>query len=403
MPPTTRRQAKKAADAEESLKPSQEVHPESKKNQKKPKTSKDFESLETSQKKQTQKSADELNGKEKKKPSESTAKADKDEKKEKQTTKRKRKTEKDIQDDTNTTKETTKKAKKDDYVGPLYNEETMRKTISQEESKLKVISWNVAGLRSLLKKNGDAIKDVVEKEKADIICLQEIKIQNKSVSEVEKLLGQSLGDGWKMYWNCSTGKNGYSGTAILTKLNPVNVTYGIGDAKHDSEGRVIIVELDDFFVVNVYVPNAGAGLKRLDYRVEEWDADFSQYVKKLTENKQVIVVGDFNCAHKEIDIKNPKTNLKSAGFTIEERESFEKVYLQDGFVDTFRKQHPGIVAYSYWGYRFNCREKNIGWRLDYTMVSEGLEDQVGDSFMMQKVMGSDHCPIGITLKQVVEE
>eukprot|EP01026_Neomeris_dumetosa_P041553 TRINITY_DN3444_c0_g1_i2.p1 TRINITY_DN3444_c0_g1~~TRINITY_DN3444_c0_g1_i2.p1 ORF type:complete len:395 (+),score=62.28 TRINITY_DN3444_c0_g1_i2:132-1316(+) len=296
-----------------------------------------------------------------------------------------------------------KKGKKNDYVGPLYDENTMRQPLCQGSS-FRVASWNVAGLKALLKKDENAFKNIVELEGFDVICLQETKLQEAGALEIQKSLQEQLGKEWEFHWNCSNERKGYAGTALFTKVRPLAVTKGIFMDQHDGEGRVIAAEFDDKYVVNVYVPNAGTGLKRLDYRVKEWDQDFSQYVLKLLKKeKQVVIVGDMNCAHKEIDIRNPKTNLRSAGFTIEERESFQQVYLDNGFVDTFRHQHPGIVAYSYWGYRFNCREKNIGWRLDYVLVSENLVKNVHDSFMMQKVMGSDHCPIGLILKQDVEE
>eukprot|EP01025_Chloroclados_australasicus_P008775 TRINITY_DN1320_c1_g1_i7.p1 TRINITY_DN1320_c1_g1~~TRINITY_DN1320_c1_g1_i7.p1 ORF type:complete len:355 (+),score=26.49 TRINITY_DN1320_c1_g1_i7:255-1319(+) len=296
-----------------------------------------------------------------------------------------------------------KRAKQDKpYVGALYDEQTMRTEVAYKGGILNIVSWNVAGLRGLLKKDVLAIKRVVCENSVDVMCLQETKLQEQAVPEVEQQIKEQLGIGWNFYWNCCNQKKGYAGTALFAKLQPMGVVCGVGIAEHDQEGRVIAAEFDDLIIFNTYVPNAGSGLRRLDYRVNRWDQDFSSYVQKICQNKKKLglIIGDMNCAREEIDIRNPKTNLKSAGFTVEERNSFQKVYIENGFVDTFREQHPGIVAYSYWGYRFNCREKNIGWRLDYAMVMEGLMGRVLDSYMLQKVLGSDHCPIGIKLQKL---
>eukprot|EP00803_Ostreobium_quekettii_P001739 evm.model.scf_239.4 EVM.evm.TU.scf_239.4 scf_239:92113-94459(+) len=201
-------------------------------------------------------------------------------------------------------------------------------------------------------------------EKADILCLQETKVQDVHTAAIEA----GLPNGWHAHWNCSTTKKGYSGTAVFSRQAPLSVTKGIGVEEHDGEGRVITAELEDLYVVNAYVPNSGAKLERLEYRVTSWDTQFSAYLKGLEARKPVILTGDLNCAHQEIDIHSPKTNLRSAGFTVEERTSFTKNFIDNGFVDTFRRQYPDVVGYTYWSYKRKARENNKGWRLDYFLV-----------------------------------
>ena len=202
-------------------------------------------------------------------------------------------------------------------------------------------------------------------------------------------------DGYKSYWNYAQ-KKGYSGTAIYTRQEPLHVTMGIGIDEHDTEGRVITLEMDKFFLVNVYVPNSQDGLRRLDYRMQ-WEEDFRKYLLQLDAQKPVIVCGDLNVAHEEIDLKNPKTNRRNAGFTDEEREKFS-ILLAAGFTDTFRKLHPEQITYSWWSYRFKAREKNAGWRIDYFLVSNRLFTEVEEADIHTDIMGSDHCPVSIKLK-----
>lgn len=249
---------------------------------------------------------------------------------------------------------------------------------------MKLISWNVNGLRAALKKG---FSDFFQEADADIFCLQETKMQE----------GQAELDlpGYEQYFNYAE-KKGYSGTAILTKKKPVSVSYGLGIDEHDHEGRVITLEFEDFYFITVYTPNSQDGLKRLDYRMQ-WEDDFLAYVKALDEKKPVIWCGDLNVAHKEIDLKNPKTNRKNAGFTDEERDKMTTV-LSSGFVDTYRYFNPDKEGvYSWWSYRFKAREKNAGWRIDYFIVSERLKDRLKGAEILTEVMGSDHCPVELDL------
>ena len=249
---------------------------------------------------------------------------------------------------------------------------------------MKFISWNVNGLRACVGKDFEQqFKDL----DADFFCLQETKMQAGQ-------LDLSF-PGYESYWNYAD-KKGYSGTAIYTKHKPLNVTYGIDIDEHDHEGRVITLEMDDFYLITVYTPNSQDGLRRLDYRMK-WEEDFQAYLHKLDAIKPVIVCGDMNVAHQEIDLKNPKTNRKNAGFTDEEREKMTQL-LSDGFIDTFRTLYPEQVTYSWWSYRFRAREKNTGWRIDYFLISERLKDRLEDAKIHTEIMGSDHCPIEITLK-----
>ena len=249
---------------------------------------------------------------------------------------------------------------------------------------MKFISWNVNGLRACVGKEFEQqFKDL----DADFFCLQETKMQAGQ-------LNLSF-PGYESYWNYAD-KKGYSGTAIYTKHKPLSVTYGIDIDEHDHEGRVITLEMDDFYLVTVYTPNSQDGLRRLEYRMK-WEDDFQAYLHKLDERKPVIVCGDMNVAHQEIDLKNPKTNRKNAGFTDEEREKMTQL-LSNGFIDTFRTLYPEQVTYSWWSYRFRAREKNTGWRIDYFLISERLKDRLEDAKIHTEIMGSDHCPVEIILK-----
>ena len=249
---------------------------------------------------------------------------------------------------------------------------------------MKLISWNVNGLRACVTKG---FMDYFEEADADVFCIQESKLQEGQISlELE---------GYHQYWNYAE-KKGYSGTAVFTKEKPLSVAYGMEIEKHDQEGRVITLEFKDFFLVTVYTPNAQEGLARLDYRME-WEDEFRGYLKKLEEQKPVIVCGDMNVAHQEIDLKNPKTNRKSAGFSDQEREKFGCL-LDAGFIDTYRYLYPDKVEYSWWSYRFKAREKNAGWRIDYFLISEGLRDRLKDAKIHTSVMGSDHCPVELDLQ-----
>ena len=245
---------------------------------------------------------------------------------------------------------------------------------------MKFISWNVNGIRACVQKG---FLEFFKEADADIFCIQETKMQ-------EGQLSLKLG-GYYQYWNYA-GKKGYSGTAVFTKKEPLSFSYGIGMEEHDQEGRVITLEFEDFYFVTVYTPNSQNELARLDYRMR-WEDDFRAYLKRLEEKKPVVVSGDMNVAHQEIDLKNPKTNRKNAGFTDEERQKFTEL-LEAGFIDTFRYFYPeqeGI--YSWWSYRFKAREKNAGWRIDYFCVSEALKERLVGAGILTDVMGSDHCPI----------
>ena len=249
---------------------------------------------------------------------------------------------------------------------------------------MKFISWNVNGLRACV---GKEFEQQFKDFNADFFCLQETKMQAGQ-------LDLSF-PGYESYWNYAD-KKGYSGTAIFTKHKPLSVTYGINIDEHDHEGRVITLEMEDFYLVTVYTPNSQDELRRLEYRMK-WEEDFQSYLHKLDEIKPVIVCGDMNVAHQEIDLKNPKTNHRNAGFTDEEREKMTQL-LNNGFIDTFRTLYPEQVTYSWWSYRFRAREKNTGWRIDYFLISERLRDRLVDAKIHTEIMGSDHCPIEIDLK-----
>ncbi len=249
---------------------------------------------------------------------------------------------------------------------------------------MRLISWNVNGIRACLQKG---FLDFFNEIDADVFCLQETKLQ-AGQHDLEL-------PGYHQYWNYAE-KKGYSGTALFTKEEPLSVTYGIGVEEHDREGRVITAEFKDFYVVTVYVPNSQRELTRLAYRME-WEAAFLNYVRELSGKKGVIFCGDLNVAHQEIDLKNPKTNHRNAGFTDEERACFTRV-LENGFIDTFRYFYPEVTdAYSWWSYMANARAKNVGWRIDYFVASESLKDRLRDAKLHPLVMGSDHCPVELDL------
>ena len=249
---------------------------------------------------------------------------------------------------------------------------------------MKFISWNVNGFRACLEKG---FEDFFKREDADFFCIQETKMQ----------IGQAEfePEGYYQYWN-SAEKKGYSGTAIFTKHKPISVSYGIGIPEHDTEGRAITLEYDDFYLLCVYTPNAQRELARLSYRME-WEDALRGYISELDKKKPVIYCGDLNVAHEEIDLKNPKTNHFSAGFSDEERGKFTEL-LNAGYKDTFRTLYPDTVLYSWWSYMYGARAKNVGWRIDYFVVSDRLMERVKDSFILNDIMGSDHCPVGIVLE-----
>ena len=250
---------------------------------------------------------------------------------------------------------------------------------------MKLISWNVNGIRACVQKG---FLDFFNEVDADIFCIQESKLQEGQINlELE---------GYHQYWNYAE-KKGYSGTAIFTKKEPISVYYGVGIEEHDREGRVITLEFEDFYMITVYTPNSQNGLARLDYRMK-WEEDFKNYLKNLEKTKPVIVCGDLNVAHKEIDLKNPTTNRKNAGFTDEEREKFTEL-LNAGFIDTFRYFYPDTKGiYSWWSYRFNARKNNAGWRIDYFITSESLKDRLESAKIHTEILGSDHCPVELIIK-----
>ena len=249
---------------------------------------------------------------------------------------------------------------------------------------MRIVSWNVNGLRACINKG---FYDFAAEIDADIICCQETKMHpGQAVVEIE---------GYEQFWN-SAQKKGYSGTVIFSRIKPLNVTYDIGIEEHSHEGRVITAEYDNFYLVNVYTPNSQNELKRIDYRMC-WEDDFRAYLQELDKTKPVILCGDLNVAHNEIDLKNPKTNRGNAGFSDQEREKFGQL-LNAGFVDTFRYLYPEVTgAYSWWSYRFHARENNAGWRIDYFVVSDRLKDEVNDSAILTDVYGSDHCPVALDI------
>lgn len=260
---------------------------------------------------------------------------------------------------------------------------------------MKFISWNVNGLRACV---GKGFEDIFSALDADFFCLQETKMQAGQLDLAFP--------GYTSYWNYAD-KKGYSGTAIFTRHTPLNVTYGIGIDEHNHEGRVITLEMDDFFLVTCYTPNSQDGLKRLEYRMR-WENDFQAYIRKLDEKKPVIICGDLNVAHEDIDLKNPKTNHTNAGFSDDERrmmsrflgKGFEVEATDEpkgGFIDSFRELYPETVTYSWWSYRFQARAKNTGWRIDYFLVSERLRERIKDATIHTDILGSDHCPVGLEI------
>ena len=249
---------------------------------------------------------------------------------------------------------------------------------------MKLISWNVNGFRAILK-NG--FNDFVLSANPDIICLQETKVHPSQININLNCYHQ--------FWNAAE-RRGYSGTAIFSKAEPQALTYGLGISHHDKEGRLITAEFMDYFLVNVYTPNSKRGLLRLDYRTQQWDPDFFTYIKMLEKNKPVVVCGDLNVAHKEIDLANPRQNRRNAGFTYEERASMDRV-IEAGFIDTFREFEKGPGHYSWWSYIGRAREKNVGWRIDYFLISPELRPRLQNAFILPEVTGSDHCPVGIVL------
>ncbi len=262
---------------------------------------------------------------------------------------------------------------------------------------MKFISWNVNGLRACVKKGFEEAFNFFD---ADFVCLQETKMQ-------EGQLDLQF-PGYQSYWNYAD-KKGYSGTAIYTRHAPLNVSYGIGIDEHDHEGRVITLEMNDFYLVTCYTPNSQDGLRRLDYRMR-WEKDFQAYIRQLDEKKPVIVCGDLNVAHEDIDLKNPKTNRMSAGFSDDERRmmsqwlgyGFQIEACQGpagGFIDTYRQLYPDTVKYSWWSYRFHAREKNVGWRIDYFLASERLKERIAEAEILTEIEGSDHCPVGLTISE----
>lgn len=261
---------------------------------------------------------------------------------------------------------------------------------------MKLISWNVNGIRACLTKG---FADFFEAIDADIFCIQETKMQiieGKETEEVKEILKLPIFKDYYCYWN-SAEKKGYSGTAIMTKSKPLNVKYGIGIEEHDKEGRVITLEFEKFYMVNCYTPNSKRELERLDYRMI-WEDAFRNYLVELNKEKPVIICGDLNVAHKEIDLKNPKTNRRNAGFTDEERDKMTEL-LNAGFTDTFRYLYPDKTeAYTWWSYMFKAREKNAGWRIDYFIVSNDIKDKVKESYIYSEIMGSDHCPVGLDIE-----
>lgn len=251
---------------------------------------------------------------------------------------------------------------------------------------MKLISWNVNGLRACV---GKGFYESLATLDADVVCLQETKLQ---AGQIDISL-----EGYETYWNYAD-KKGYSGTAIFTRRHPLSVTYGLGIDLHDHEGRIITAEYEDFYLVTAYVPNSQDGLRRLDYR-QQWDKDLRAYLKELETRKPVVLCGDLNVAHREIDLKNPKSNRKNAGFTDEEREGFQQL-LDAGFVDTFRHFYPDQTdIYSWWSYRFRAREKNAGWRIDYFVVSEALRPLLESAAIHTEIFGSDHCPVEVVLRE----
>jgi exodeoxyribonuclease-3 len=258
---------------------------------------------------------------------------------------------------------------------------------------MKIIAWNINGIRSSMKEND--LYNLIKNEKPDIICFGETKISCPFEEVQEELRNKIKGYKYR-YWSPCKTRGGYSGTAIFSKKEPKNIIYGLDDI--DNEGRVIILEYDKFFLLHCYTPNSGAELDRLEYRTKIWDKIFKKKIIELQKEKVVIVCGDLNVAHREIDLKNPKTNLRTAGYTIEERDSFEKLLKDANLIDTYRFLNPEKIEYSYWSYRFNSREKNVGWRIDYFLINEKYIKNIKKSLILTEILGSDHAPVKLVLK-----
>lgn len=258
----------------------------------------------------------------------------------------------------------------------------------------KIIAWNINGMRSLMKTNN--LYNLIENEKPHIICFGETKL-SCPILDVQTELKKNI-NGYKYrYFSQCLIRGGYSGTAIFSKKKPINVSYGINNSEHDNEGRVITLEFEKYYLIHVYTPNSGQSLQRLDYRTKNWDLHFRKYLKNLQKNKKIIVCGDLNVANEDIDIHNPKSNKRTAGFTDEERESFKKHLNELKLIDTYRYMNPTKVEYSYWSYRFNSRKKNNGWRIDYFLISDSMKNNVKKAKILTNVLGSDHAPVQLSI------
>ena len=261
---------------------------------------------------------------------------------------------------------------------------------------MKIIAWNVNGLKSLLKT--DYLDNLINDENPDVFCMGETKL-SCPYDDIEKQIVSRFSQFKFRYWSPCKTKKGYSGTSIFCKKEPLSIQYGLKfkDKEIDDEGRVIVIEYKKYYILHVYTPNSGQSLNRLEWRTTIWDRAFENYINNLQKTKPIIICGDLNVAHQEIDLKNPKTNLKTAGFTVEERESFQKILTNCNLTDTFRKMNPEKIEYSFWSYMRNSREKNIGWRIDYFLLSKNLENKIKESLILTKTLGSDHAPVKIKI------
>jgi exodeoxyribonuclease-3 len=261
---------------------------------------------------------------------------------------------------------------------------------------MKIIAWNVNGLKSLLKT--DYLDNMIKDENPDVFCMGETKL-SCPYDDIEKQVILRFPQFKYRYWSPCKTKKGYSGTSIFCKKEPINVHYGLKfkDKEIDDEGRLIVIEYNKYYILHVYTPNSGQSLNRLEWRTTIWDRAFENYINNLQKTKPIIICGDLNVAHQEIDLKNPKTNLKTAGYTIEERDSFNKILINCNLTDSYRKLYPEKIEYSFWSYMRNSREKNIGWRIDYFLLSKSLEKKFKESLILTKILGSDHAPIKIKI------
>jgi exodeoxyribonuclease-3 len=261
---------------------------------------------------------------------------------------------------------------------------------------MKIIAWNVNGLKSLLKT--DYLDNMIKDENPDVFCMGETKL-SCPYDDIEKQIIIRFPHFKYRYWSPCKTRGGYSGTSIFCKKEPLSVQYGLKykDKEIDEEGRVIVIEYKKYYILHVYTPNSGQSLNRLEWRTTVWDRAFENYINNLQKTKPIIICGDLNVAHQEIDLKNPKTNLKTAGYTVEERESFNKILYNCNLIDSYRKLNPDKIEYSFWSYMRNSREKNIGWRIDYFLLSKSLEKKIKESFILSKILGSDHVPIKIKI------